>query len=103
MFDSRQIEYIIAIADEHSLTKAAQKLFITQSALSQQLRKLEQEGLPPLFVYRGGRMELTDAGKLYVNGARTVLKMKEEGIRSVRATAEEAPPARTDAPSPGSA
>ena len=37
--DTKQIEYIIKIADEGSITRAAEKLFITQSALSQQLQK----------------------------------------------------------------
>ena len=37
--DLRQIEYIIAIEQEESISKAAEKLFITQSALNQQLLK----------------------------------------------------------------
>ena len=41
--DLRQIEYIIAIEQEESISKAAEKLFITQSALNQQLLKLEKE------------------------------------------------------------
>ncbi|MGO4996776.1 LysR family transcriptional regulator [Oribacterium sp. Sow4_G1_1] len=48
--DTKQIEYIIKIADEGSITRAAEKLFITQSALSQQLQKLEKELGAPLFV-----------------------------------------------------
>lgn len=41
--DTRQIEYILKIAEENNITHAANKLFITQSALNQQLIKLEQE------------------------------------------------------------
>ena len=41
--DTRQIEYILQIAEENNITKAAEKLFITQSALNQQLLKLEKE------------------------------------------------------------
>ena len=41
--DTRQIEYILQIAEENNITKAAEKLFITQSALNQQLLKLERE------------------------------------------------------------
>ena len=37
------MEYIIQISEERSITKAAEKLFITQSALNQQLQKLEKE------------------------------------------------------------
>lgn len=47
--DTRQIEYILKIAEENNITHAAAKLFITQSALNQQLIKLENElGTPPL-------------------------------------------------------
>ncbi len=76
--DTRQIEYILTIAEEKSLSRAAEKLFITQSALSQQLAKLKKEGLPPLFVRQKQELALTDAGKIYVNGARMILKMEKD-------------------------
>ena len=41
--DLRQIENIIAIEQEQSISRAAEKLFLTQSALNQQLLKLEKE------------------------------------------------------------
>ena len=41
--DLRQIQYIVAIAEENNITRAAEKLYITQSALNQQLLKLEKE------------------------------------------------------------
>ncbi len=41
--DLKQIEYIVKIDDEHSITRAAEKLFVTQSALNQQLLRLEKE------------------------------------------------------------
>ena len=39
----KEIEYILKIAEEKNITHAAEKLFITQSALNQQLLKLEKE------------------------------------------------------------
>ena len=47
--DLRQIENIIAIEQEQSICGAAEKLFLTQSALDQQLLKLEKELGTPLF------------------------------------------------------
>ena len=41
LMDLKQIEYILKIAEEKNITHAAEKLFITQSALNQQLLKLE--------------------------------------------------------------
>ena len=41
--DFRQLEYIVAIAENKSISKAAETLFISQSGLNQQLIKLEKE------------------------------------------------------------
>ena len=43
--DLKQLEYIIKIAEESSITRAAEHLYITQSALNQQLLKLENAKL----------------------------------------------------------
>jgi DNA-binding transcriptional LysR family regulator len=76
--DSKQIEYILAIAEEKSFTKAAERLFLSQSALSQQVAKLKKEGLPPLFTYTNGEVVLTDAGKIYVHGAYQIQKIQQD-------------------------
>lgn len=47
--DLKQLEYMVKIAKEKNITKAAKKLFITQSALNQQLLKLEKDLGAPLF------------------------------------------------------
>lgn len=39
--DLKQLEYIVKIADENSITRAAERLYISQSGLNQQLLKLE--------------------------------------------------------------
>ena len=46
----KELEYVVAIADEKSLTKAAERLFITPSALTQQVLRLENELHAPLFI-----------------------------------------------------
>ena len=68
--DTRQIEYILKIAEENNITKAAEKLFLTQSALNQQLLKLERELGTPLFQRTKNKWCLTDAGRIYVEGAK---------------------------------
>ena len=82
--DTRQLEYILEIAEEKNLSRAAEKLFITQSALSQQLAKLKKEGLPPLFTQNKREMHLTDAGKIYVNGARAILKLEKDAAEALQ-------------------
>ena len=57
----KQIENILAIAGEGSISRAAERLFLTQSALNQQLLKLEKEIGMPLFERRKHSMIPTEA------------------------------------------
>lgn len=74
--DTKQIEYILKIAEENNITKAAEKLFITQSALNQQLLKLEKELGTPLFYRSRTNCRLTEAGEIYIEGAKAALQIK---------------------------
>ncbi|MFJ8247566.1 LysR substrate-binding domain-containing protein [Peribacillus asahii] len=76
--DLRQLEYMIQIAEESNITKAAEKLFITQSALNQQLLKLEKELGTQLFVRSRSNWHLTQVGKIYVENARQIIRIKKE-------------------------
>lgn len=85
----KQLEYIVTIADERSLTKAAEKLFVSKSALSLQISRLErEEGLPPLFVRTRRGLALTDAGRIYVTGARTILNINQRAELQARELSE---------------
>ena len=66
--DTKLIEYIIAIAEEKSLSKAAERLYLSQPALSQRLKKLEDELGTQLFTRERDGLTLTDAGRIYING-----------------------------------
>lgn len=76
--DLKQLEYIVKIADEGSITRAAAGLFISQSGLNQQLLKLEGELGLQLFHRGKNDLRLTEAGKVYVNYARRILLLKQE-------------------------
>jgi DNA-binding transcriptional LysR family regulator len=73
MLDLRRLSILVAVADEGSFTAAAQRLYMTQSAVSQQVSLLEREAGLDLFrrVPRG--VELTAAGKLLTSRARGLL------------------------------
>ena len=76
--DLKQLEYIAAIAEERSISKAAKRFFLSPSALSQYLKRLEEtEHLPPLFYRHNKEFLLTDAGRIYVNGALTILSLSK--------------------------
>lgn len=74
----KQLEYIVSISDEQSISKAAEKLFLTQSALNQQLLRLERELGLSLFNRIRHSMVPTYAGTIYLETARKMLEMKEE-------------------------
>ena len=57
--DTKQIEYMIAVEEEGSITEAAKRMYVTPSALSQQLKNLEQELDTRLFIRSKRCMTLT--------------------------------------------
>ena len=75
--DLKQSEYIVKIDDEHSITRAAEKLFVTQSALNQQLLRLEKELGAPLFHRSKVDMRPTEIGQVYLDNAREILRIKQ--------------------------
>ena len=52
-----QLQYVITIAEEKSITKAAQKLYISQPSLSLSIQALEKETAIPLFERNRGEMQ----------------------------------------------
>ena len=81
--DTKIIEYVIAIAEEKSLSKAAERLYLSQPALSQRLKKLEDELGTPLFVRGKDGLSITDAGRIYVNGGHSILQIKREALKKL--------------------
>lgn len=82
--DTRQIEYVLAIAEEKNMTRAAQKLYISQPTLSQALAKLEQEIGQPLFVRNHNEMLPTAAGVDYIYTGTQILKLKRQLYRKLQ-------------------
>lgn len=76
--DILHLEYMIKIAEENNITKAAEKLFITQSALNQQLLKLEKELGTQLFARSRSNWHLTQAGEIYIENAKKIIQIKKE-------------------------
>ena len=76
--DTKQIEYILKIAEENNITHAAEKLHLTQPALNQQLLRLERELGIPLFHRSRTDWRPTRAGEIYLENARKMLQIKQE-------------------------
>ena len=78
------LDYIIAIAEEKSISKAADRLLLSQPALSRQLKRVEESLDTKLFAREQNEMHLTDAGKIYVNGARSIQNIYERALNDIR-------------------
>ena len=72
------------VARELSFTRAAERLHVTQGAVSRQIRQLEDELGQALFRRRGRRLELTDAGKQYREFVEDGLRMIRRGTARIR-------------------
>lgn len=81
----RHLRYFIALAEELSFTRAAQRLHVSQPPLSLQIAQLEQELGAQLFVRTSRRVELTLAGQAYLVDARAVLERLDTARQRVAA------------------
>ena len=80
----RHLSLVAGIAEAGSMTAAADRLCLTQSALSHQLRDIEGRVGVPFFVRLGRRMVLTEAGRRVLDAARAVLPEIERTEGSLR-------------------
>ncbi|MBI3513544.1 MAG: LysR family transcriptional regulator [Proteobacteria bacterium] len=69
----RQIRYALAVARERSFTRASGRLNVSQSAISEQVRLLEQQLKFPLFRRTGRGVELTERGRAFLHEAERVM------------------------------
>jgi DNA-binding transcriptional LysR family regulator len=85
--EARYLRAVIVLAEELNFTRAADRLHITQPALSKQIIELEAE-CQSLLCTRDKRriVALTDAGRLFVEEARAALSHEERGVHLGRAT-----------------
>lgn len=81
--DLRQLEYFVAVAEEANFTRAAERVHISQSGVSAQVRQLERELGAALLDRTGRRATLTAAGRAALEHARAALAAAEAVRQSV--------------------
>ncbi|WP_031466191.1 LysR family transcriptional regulator [Sciscionella sediminilitoris] len=79
----RQLRYFVAVAEEHSFRRAADRLHIAQPALSQQIGKFEKELGTALFHRTTRRVELTTSGQVLLTEGRRVLAEADHAASAV--------------------
>ena len=81
--NTKVLEYLVAIADERSVTRAAEKFYLSQPSLSRHVSNVEREMGENLFERRNGELHLTDAGTIYINGARAILAAERQAMEEI--------------------
>ena len=84
----RDLRSFVAVAQQHNFSRAAESLRVSQPALSEQIRKLEDELGAALFERTSRGVILTDAGQAFLPEARAVLAQAEVAAEAVRLVAK---------------
>lgn len=79
-----QLRYVLAVADTGNFTRAAERSFVSQPSLSQQVIKLEEELGHKLFHRLGRRAVLTEAGHSFLDRARRILTEVDDAAKELR-------------------
>lgn len=82
--DMDALRTLLAAQQLGSLIRAAERVGRSQSAVSQQMRKLEEQIGQPLFRRRGRGLELTESGNQILSYARRILDLNDEAVRTIR-------------------
>ena len=78
-----QLEYVLAVATYNSFTRAAESQNVSQSSLSQQIRKLEDELGVNLFARTTRSVQLTPAGAEFITYAKRILSEIDKARQSI--------------------
>src|SRR5512137_1159794 len=81
----RQLRYFLAVAEEGNISRAAKKIFLTQPALSRQIKVLEAEIGQCLLERQAHSIRLTPAGEALLREARDLLQHADQVLERVRA------------------
>ena len=86
--NTKQLQYVLTLANEGSFSKAAETLNITQPSLSQYIKKIEVEIGQPLFDRTNGDVRITDAGRVYIEAGKKILDIEHQMENSFTDLAE---------------
>ena len=82
--NSRQLEYFLAVAHELNFTKAAETMYVSQTAVTQQIKALEEQLGVSLFERTKKKVVLTPAGKVFLKETSSILKRIDTAVERTR-------------------
>lgn len=88
--DTRLLRYFVAVAEEGHLTRAARRLYVSQPALTKQIKLLEQQVGVELFVRSRTGMRLTEPGRIFAEHAPLLLSGWDRMLRETKSGASRA-------------
>ncbi|PTX57673.1 LysR family transcriptional activator of nhaA [Litoreibacter ponti] len=97
MLNYHHLRYFRAVAHEGNLTRAAERLNVSQSALSTQIKQLEERLAHPLFERVGRRLELTEEGRIALDHADRIFETGDELLATLQRSGQAVPPLRVGA------
>ncbi|SHE10061.1 HTH-type transcriptional regulator gltC [Chlamydia abortus] len=80
----RQLHYFVKVAKKQHVTQASEELHVAQSAVSRQIRQLEQELGVTLFVQKGRNLQITPVGKLFLSRIEEILNELDRAVVEVK-------------------
>ena len=86
LLEFRHFRYLIAVAEEGNISRAAKRLFLAQPSLSIQLKSIEDALSIELLVRVPKGVKLTPAAEVLIAGARQILTLRDEVIAAARAS-----------------
>lgn len=81
----RHLKYFVAVAENLNFSRAAVRLYISQPALSRQIKDLEKELSVMLFLRQPDGLKLTEAGKFFLEQAKDILNRSDVSVRTIKA------------------
>src|SRR5262245_59769408 len=81
--DLLQLEHFLAVVEERSFTRAAERVGRTQPAVSQSIKRLEETLGVPLFARDMPDLSLTEAGRMLVEYARKMMRLRDEAAHRI--------------------
>ena len=79
----RQLEHFLAVVEEGTFTRAAERVSLTQPAVSLSIKKLEEEIGGPLFARDVHDLSLTEAGRVLADYARRMIRLRDDATREM--------------------